>query len=164
MNAVQIDRYGENGSRVFLTTLQEDFHYSLFLPGKFAFNPAGKLPWLQKILFAILKKLHAEAYEDRIKYSRVAVDTKDIAESICRNARDAELIWNQRAKYVVMGPCAFSQLAREGNSGNQFLDFPITVQMGNGRIFRPLGLRIVVVPWIDGVFVMPELENPKERK
>ena len=149
----------QQGSKVFLTAREVDFHYPLRFPDQFKYNPKANWPMLQRLVFWFARKLKTEAWEDRVKYRTIVVDTKDITEAICRNAAQAELIWQQRAKYVVMGPRAFSQLTEQGHSAGQFLRFPIRLQMGKGQIFRPLDLEIIVVPWIEGFFVMPELKD-----
>lgn len=129
---------------------------SIWVPDRYEFNPKGRLPWLQKLLFKVLRKLKADSFDTAVTYKTVEVDTDKILSALMENQRDIELLYHKRAKYVVMGPSDFSRFSGELEA-HQFMRFNFNARIGLGRAITPMGLECVVVPWVEGFFVLPDL-------
>jgi hypothetical protein len=125
---------------------------------RFEFNPKGKFPWLQKRLFKLLRWMKADSFDKVIKYNTRTIDTSKIVEAIRFNKYDIERLYYKKARYVIMGYDAFTALDGEMR---EFLRFEAPIRMGMGNRSEIMGLEIIVVPWIEGFFVLPDLE--KER-
>jgi|ERR1051326_457519 hypothetical protein len=135
---------------------------TVLAPGRYEFNENGRLPWLQKLLFAILRRLRADSYDTKVNYTTVEVDTGKILDAVMQNACDAESLYFQRAKYIVMGPSDFARFTSEGPKSGlyaDFMQFSFDARLGYGRTVTVFGLECVVVPWIEGFFVMPDLQQ-----
>lgn len=116
---------------------------------------------MQKLLFAILRRLGANSFVQSVTYTTTEIDTGKILDAVMRNQADAERLYFKRAKYVVMGPREFAQFS--STSGKdlypQFMQFSFDARLGYGQTVTVFGLECVVVPWIEGFFVMPDLQT-----
>lgn len=132
-----------------------------WLPNRYEFNASGRLPRLQKLIFKVLGWLNANARDEKITYSTVEIDTGKILDAVIQNAGDAENLYFKRAKYIVMGPRDFARFASEAPKSGypQFMQFSFDAPLGYGRTVTVFGFECVVVPWIEGFFVMPELQR-----
>jgi hypothetical protein len=147
-----------NQSIVFPVTQKRESGWVLS-PNRYEFNAKGRWPWLQRWAFWLLDKLSARACDESITYSTVHVDGNDIIQAVMRNRADIERLYNKRAKYLVIGAEDLARLLNEP-SIRQMMRFRFPVQIGgfDGRC-GILGLEVVVVPWLSGFFVMPDLEK-----
>jgi hypothetical protein len=112
-------------------------------------------------LFKILRKLKADSFDRQVTYKHTVVDTDDILAALVKNQREVMMLYNKRAKYVVMGPRQLSKLAIQSPELMQMTRFRFNTQIGLNRQILPMGLEVVIVPWIDGFFVMPELNDER---
>jgi hypothetical protein len=129
-------------------------------PDRYQLNRSGRLPWLQRALFWILRKLKANALETSITYKTIEIDTTKIIDALMRNRVDVERLYNKRAKYVVMGPEAF----REFNNAAEvryFMAFNFNTQIGMNRQITIMGMECIIVPRIEGFFVLPDLNEER---
>lgn len=132
---------------------------------KFRFNPGGKLPWLQKIAFWLLKKLRAQVIENAVAYSRVEIPLDDLVKAIFENQRNVQMLTNKTGAYVIVGHDAFCKLNQSADQWGMrpfsfFIpqDFQARVAINNApapQMFA--GMKVIVVPWIDGVFILPDV-------
>lgn len=132
---------------------------AIWVPNRYEFNAKGRLLWLQRLLFWTLNKLKAYSYDTKVTYTTTEIDTSKILDALMQNQCNAEMLYHKRAKYVVMGPSEFSRFSGEMRDHAPFMQFNFDARVGFGRSMTTLGLECVVVPWIEGFFVMPELNN-----
>jgi hypothetical protein len=91
-----------------------------------------------------------------VTYKTTEIDTSKILEALMKNTRDVQMLYYKRAKYVVMGIEAFAQMSNEPHV-HEMMRFNFNTRIGINRQFTALGLEVIVVPWIEGFFVLPEL-------
>lgn len=134
--------------------IRRERHETAFLnPNRFELNPKGRAPWLQKLLFKVLRWLKADSYDTAIEYTTVQIDPSSIIDALMRNRVDVERLYNKRARYVVMGPGEFHRFCT-GPETNSVMRLNIGI---HGKRTM-LGLEVVIVPWIEGFFVLPDLD------
>lgn len=122
----------------------------------FSYRPDGKLPWLQRALFAALKKLgcdNAIYYEPA--YSRHEIDTQSIIDNIIRQRTYLMDLDHEEIGTVYMGMNEFRKLGGEAYGLNSIQLQGTYEHHRNGQA-RVMGLDVVVVPWLEGVFVAPK--------
>lgn len=127
-------------------------------PNRFEFNPEGRMPWLQRFLFKLLRWLKADSYDTSVTYTTVKIDPPNILDALMRNRVDVERLYNKRARYVVMGASDFQRFSTAPEI-NDMLRFNFMAPFGMNGQRTILGLDVVIVPWIEGFFVMPDLEG-----
>lgn len=139
---------------------QERHEAAILNPNRFEFNSKGRLPWLQKLLFKVLRWLKADSYDTTVEYTTVEIDQTSIIDALMRNRIDLERLYNKRARYVVMGPDDFRRFCTAPEINNMMMvNFTAPVGMNGKRTI--LGLEVVIVPWIDGFFVLPDLNEER---
>jgi hypothetical protein len=137
---------------------QERHETAILNSNRFEFNSKGRLLWLQKLLFKVLRWLKADSYDTAIEYTTVEIDPSNIIDALMRNRVDVERLYNKRARYVVMGPRDFQRFSSAPEI-NSMLMFSFSTPIGMNGKQTILGLEVVIVPWIDGFFVLPDLES-----
>lgn len=129
-------------------------------PDRFEFNPRGRFPWLQRWLFKLLAKLGANSLEKSVTYKTVEIDTTRILEALFENQRNVMELYNKRARYVVIGRKDFTRFCSDPEYRDPlYFNFSAPIGINNQRTI--LGLEVVVVPWIDGFFVLPDLNEER---
>lgn len=132
-------------------------------PDKYQYDPKGRWPWLQRACFWVLKKLGAFASFSEEHIQRVDIDLDKLVEAVMRNRADVEMLYRKRAKYLVVGADKFYELSVSVQPHYMTFTVPHQFNARVGYNNRPMpqmfaGLQVIVVPWIDGMFVLPELE------
>lgn len=90
----------------------------------------------------------------RSEYRTVRVEGASLLEKVRLNQHDLRMLWDQDGKYLIVGRKAAYDLLHECDD---FMHFQVDVKLGLNRKTRVLGLEVVVVPWIEGLFVLPDL-------
>lgn len=110
----------------------------------FEFKPKGKMLWLQRLCFWVLRKLHCEAMLPRDKADRVRIDPESVSKSILKQQSD--IIRHGYAKHgeleVFVGYDQINELRLTNNNFFTFGGFD--------------NIDITVVDWMDGVLVVPK--------
>lgn len=125
----------------------------------FSYRPDGKLPWLQRALFAALKKLgcdNAIYYEPA--FSRHEINTQSIIDNIIRQRTYLMDLDHEEIGTVYIGEKEFISLGGEVYGMESIQIQGSYNYHTNGRT-QILGLNVVVVPWMEGVFVAPKPRN-----
>lgn len=133
---------------------------TLIDPDRFEFNPRGRLLWLQRLIFQVLRWLRANSLQTSVSYETVEIDTSNILNALMENQRDVEMLYNRRARYVVMGPRDLARLCDQPEI-RELMRFNFTSLIGINSRRTVLGLEVVVVPWVEGFFVLPDLEQER---
>ena len=154
--------------KVILNTINEKFHYSFgpLLESKFKYTPRGPLSdFIQKICFWILKKLKCQIQDTRIEYSRMEIPLDDLFNAVIENRIMMEMLYNKEAKYLVLGRDHYKKFMKCLFTKENMIrfqtpfDYKARVLSSNGvrqeDFFQ--GLNIVFVPYLDGMFCLPDL-------
>lgn len=118
------------------------------------------MPWLQRLLFKVLRWLKANSYNTTVTYQTIEIDTQDIFTALMKNRYDVEALYNKRARYVIMGPNDFMRFTK-GAEAHDMMRIHFSAALGTKMKPNILGLEVVIVPWIDGFFVLPDLEQER---
>lgn len=124
----------------------------------YSYRKHGKLPWLQKILFAILDKLGCGAYyTETFNYETIAIE--DVLERVVKNYHNLQLIHEIRPKYLVLGRNYYADLLRH-EYGMQYIQLPSNYrQYGVKPHDMFMGMKIILVPWMEGMVILPEIDR-----
>ena len=157
MNKVILNRIDENITAYFGNELESRFEY----------NPKGKIKFLQKICFWVLKKLDCQIKDTEIKYIRTEINLDDLFDAVVENRVMMRMIYNREAEYLIVGKDFYEKFMKDvSNSVNNLISFYVPYEyrakvQSNGvrqeGIFR--GLKVVFVPYLDGIFCLPNLKD-----
>jgi hypothetical protein len=130
---------------------------------QYEYDPKGKWPLIQRACFWVLRKLKAFARFGATEIRRTELDLDKLVEAVMRNRADVMLLYNKQAKYLVVGMDRWYELTGAGDRNYLTFEVPHSFHARIGYDNKPLpqlfaGLKVIVVPWIDGMFVLPELE------
>lgn len=89
-------------------------------------------------------------------HEMVTIETTALLKLIEHQAFALRLIWNLEAVWVVCGRQQFFELTKNALPP-PYMSFLSWESMMNRGEFQVVGLKVLVVPWIDGCFVLPEL-------
>jgi hypothetical protein len=127
-------------------------------------NPAGRWPWLQRVLFRLLRRLGASSgFEEIRRVECVRVDFDAIVAAVLTSQDDMMRVYQKRAAYIVVGGSRYHDLLGARDRSGMFVvsfpwDFQARTSLGMERHPRMFaGLKVAFVPWVDGLFVLPDL-------
>lgn len=136
------------------------------LESKFEYNPKGKFKILQKICFGLLKKLGCQIKDTKIIHERTEINLDSLFDAVTENRVMMRIIYNRETKYLIVGKDIYEKFITDVfNSINDIIAFHVPneysakVQIDGVRhvgIFR--GLKVILVPYLDGIFCLPDLE------
>lgn len=118
----------------------------------YEFKQRGKHKWLQKLCFWILDKLKCHALLQEDFAERIVIDPPKIMDKIMMQTKEIYDHGRFDQKEVFIGP---EQLKNLRMDCQNFMTFTAPVGI-NAQV---MGMDITVVPWMEGVLVVP-----KERK
>jgi len=141
----------------------------IYSPTKFQFRVELGWLWMQKLCFWILRKIGAQAIEFDTKISRLDIQYKTLIEAI--NKQRAELFtqYALEGKYLLMGAQDYAELMVDPTLINHMISFSIPDAVyreertanrstfGVDTSYVIMNLNVVIVPWMKGMIVMPEL-------
>lgn len=155
--------------QVVLNRIDQDVnqYFGNELESKFEYNVKGKYPFIQKICFWILKKLECQIKDTEIKYTRTAINLDSLFDAVLENKVMMRMIYNREAKYLIVGNDYYEKFMKEiAKSENDFIYFNVPYEYKskvfyNGvreeGIFR--GLKVIFVPYLEGIFCLPDLNQ-----
>lgn len=122
---------------------------------KFTFRSDKKWPWLQKVCFAILRKLGANSIGEVVKIERRVIDSDSFMQKIFEQKNGIQTLFNISPKQLLIGAEDYAQLMREEISTMPF-DFRARYAY-NDEYNRQqiMGLNVKVIPWMRGILVVP---------
>lgn len=99
------------------------------------------------------------AFEDikTVGYETVTFDFTPLVDDIFRMIQAVESR-GHKAKYLIVGRKAYFELTLKLKQQVDFNHFNFNIQSNRYGDLSPFGLVVVVVPWVDGWFILPELE------
>lgn len=126
----------------------------------FKFRADKKHHWLQKACLNILQRIGCNATETTVKIERLDIQPKTLIEKLIRDKEQHLNFCRWEPERVCMGPKEFNELTGERFSSNYSLTMRVPVEFYQDGRPKVLGLRITVIPWMEGMLVVPaEREN-----
>lgn len=129
----------------------------------------GKFLRLQRLCFWLLRKLGASEIADRETYERVLIDKPKVTDIILRQQQNVSgLLHGRGPKFVIIGPrdldeAIHSSNILEGVRVDRPFQFTFNAktnirQPNASGAMTIYGLQVIVVPWMDGCVVLPDLQ------
>lgn len=118
----------------------------------------GKLAWLGRACFWLIKKIGGE-FERKVPtiyYTELMLDLGKIADAILDSEDAVYRIWHEGLTYVLVGHQELLDLQKLEHSILR-LDFTPDFRGKGDRISVLNGLRVILVPWMKGVVVLPDV-------
>lgn len=118
--------------------------------------------WLQRMCFAILDKLRCYSLAEHETVTRIPISNADFVRSIYDQYRNIIDECRLRPAAVYMGEVEFFKLTNSMNNRGIISDvtgvtIPVEiVERGRCMIYD---LPVIVVPWLEGVFIAPRAEH-----
>jgi len=124
------------------------------VPDQFRFREDRPLHWLQKACLWILRKLKCEGYVEELKVRTQRVRLDRLIEMIRKHQYD---VYPRQIDRLVVGAKQFQQLYMETS---QAYNHPFSMEIPPFEIGPDTvcGMRIQMVPWLDGCFILPKME------
>lgn len=129
----------------------------------YRFNPNGKFQWLQNFCFWVLGKLNAYKESETVTMTRHDVNLDNVIDAICKNEHMINMVYRKQAKYIIMGFDCFEKFIRSTSmQGIMEFNFPDDYDrqvVVNGVRYEGLyrGLKVILVPYIEGMFCLPKI-------
>lgn len=130
--------------------------YSFPVSCVYSYNANKRARWLQKLCFWVLKKLHCEHYEIQCTINTIEVNFDDIVRQVLNTASAIDIVYHHRPKHLLLGHDKMQELGCEANSLMHF-SFPPNYQAPVSPPVKFAGMEIVLVPWMEGLMLVPEL-------
>lgn len=121
---------------------------------RFTPRPDLKWQWLQKVIFSLLRRMGCFSQETELVVTRHLIDTDEFMKALCQQHME---VLSQYARYdtpcrLLIGPQQFDAL--HGTAGD--INSPITFY-GEYRTRHTIrGMKVTIVPWMDGMLVLPD--------
>ena len=115
--------------------------------------------WLQRACCWLLRKLGAfrrDRHDPQVRYTTIRIDKDCIIEYLQNHKTDLEILWGKQSWRVVLGRDAAHELWGTLASREPWCH-TTEVRIGRGQVQEVFGMRIQVVPWIKGAFLLPEV-------
>ena len=126
------------------------------MPDFYGVRERGKMVWLQRLCFRVLKRLGKNAMEDKISVVRHVIDHDKILDRIWEQKTGVMSFFHQGSPHMVlMGAEDFQECLDSPTAPQGVMEFAVRARVGQNGLPAVFGLKIVVVPWIKGVVVVP---------
>jgi hypothetical protein len=123
---------------------------------KFEFRKDKKFKSIQKICFYLLRKIGAFSQDETISYTEIHFDEDEFIEKIFKIINNMECIFNKRPKRILIGRDDFNKLMNKNYIMMQKIEFDTKYRYGNSSGYSIMGLHVEIIPWMEGILVMPE--------
>lgn len=114
-----------------------------------------------RIAFWLLKKCTTGFWDspETTQYRFMRISHDKIIDRIFENTRCIRYIYNGECKTVVIGQVTLNEIMDDiDHQPYGSFRFDMNVPMNGRNGMRILGMEVIVVPWIEGLFVMPEFK------
>jgi len=127
------------------------------IPSVFRYDGRKKFRTVQKILFWILDKIGCYYFEERT-HIRFELKKDVIDRAIMDSMYEMEKIYGCRPKYVIIGRNESIKLESRMNMMGPVRYCP---KYDNDSVvsYELNGLKIIVCPWVEGFFLLPDIEK-----
>lgn len=127
----------------------------LYKKAKFEFQKEKGWHWLQKLCIKILAKIGAFSQEEILLTENVVVDCGSFRDNIQKQLAEAAMRFDFEPSTLVIGSKTYHDFMKETYKDGIFFDFGIELKAYRGGIPILFGLDVLVVPWMEGMIVMP---------
>lgn len=114
------------------------------------------LRWLQKICIFILGKLKCHYWGETVTLQEIEVNPKKFIEIFFSEISNIQSVFHMKPTRIIMGAKNYAELMSDKEFLNYF-HFRTEYKYCIGGIRRTeiVGLKVEIVPWLDGIIVLP---------
>ncbi len=118
-------------------------------------RPCGRWARLQKLAqwFLIKTKASQPFVDEQVKVERHYVDGDRFMERLLKQ-RESHFEWGREPKTLLIGSKDYAELMNEVMTNHHF-SFTSDLHMGRDGKRMVVGLEVQVIPWMEGIVVMP---------
>lgn len=113
--------------------------------------------WLRRKLWKFVGYGYYWIAETRTEYGQVQFEKGSIINAVVKSQYDIRRVFNGEAKYLIVGGDHYGLLMRE-RIGTSFSIYD-ECRIGWGDEVRLCGMTVVYVPWVEGVAILPEINQ-----
>lgn len=143
---VPIDRFFQSGMRAFRFSWMSKLYI-----------------YFQEILVNILHRMGAKIslMEEKVEYQKIEFDKNDLAKICHDQIKTVFLSTHQHPKYLLVGHEEYLELTKlRDHSGLYAVNIhDFYRQMDDKQQITVFGMKVVVVPWMDGILALPDLDE-----
>lgn len=122
------------------------------------FNAHGRhRRWLLRACLWLMNSCGITRREAHETIATIEADVGGILERLWAAQQNMDRVYFERARYVIVGHDAMRDLVR--GDVNRVVSFDAEARLGGNQGMRVFGLKVVLVPWIEGVFLLPEIAS-----
>jgi hypothetical protein len=132
--------------------------YSIPKRAGYTFRPWKRLRFLEPLARWIWCRFGENHYEHVEGFRKITIDSDSIRELICESKHNLNLIAEDNCRHVIVGPEQFFELRDEFCK----LSFDYKMPLVVNREITVYGLKVHVIPWFEGVLLLPELNEVRE--
>lgn len=126
----------------------------LQLGNAFSYNEKKGWAWLQRLCFRFLRWRGCQHRQTVTTFTRRRIDPDRVVEALFEQKCAVKEMLGRGGEVVIIGTEDYAQMMRESVLGSP-LCFSARYNHGAGGHRTAMGLRVVVVPWISGMVVLP---------
>lgn len=126
----------------------------LKLANTFSYNEKKGWAWLQRLCFRFLSWRGCQHERAVTSFTRRRIDPDMVVEALFKQKRTVTEMLGRGGEIVIIGSEDYAQMMRESELGSP-LCFSANYDHAAGGHRTAMGLRVVVVPWISGMVVLP---------
>lgn len=123
-----------------------------------SFTATGKLKWLKKAMWGYLMRSNClkPAYKETESFARITFEpSKFLAKAIAKHRDAVVRFLGSSNVQILVGPDEFAELASEARILEHF-SIDSEYSYTNQGITRVYGMRVTVVPWMEGFLILPD--------
>ena len=117
----------------------------------FEFREDRRYLWVQRVCFYLLRKIGAHRRGEKVTVERHRLDAKTFMERIFKQKDALQYEFSVSPKRLLIGAKDYADLMHEGMASQAF-----SFQAEYWKNKTVYGLTVTVIPWMEGVLVMPE--------
>lgn len=119
------------------------------------FSTEGKIrSFFMNVLLYFVKRLAPSIGKRTVMMKSVTIDQKKVFDLLFEHRTNIEYMWNKKPKYLICGRDKSLELFQEANT---YLNIHIETKLSWENETEIMGCQLIVVPWIDGLFFLPDL-------
>ncbi len=132
---------------------------STLMVDAFQYKPEVGYAWLQRIIFKFLTWIKAFAIRKDLDYKEIQFDKKDLLEQLFMQKHIIhKMYYNEKPQFLI-GKGEFFELINITRNKYPEFDIPISISLqdeyGKNNAFNAFGVELIVIPWMEGMIILP---------
>jgi len=126
-------------------------------------RPWRSFKWLEKLALRLFVYFSDDDHDTFIHHKVVTVSEDKVTDAIVKALHEFHRVGSKEIRHVIMGPEQAFEAKQEAFVANPWSFYlPIEIRDGEGCTIK--GLEIHVVPWFDGILLLPSWDDLQSRQ